>query len=219
MEGIGRKGPASRMLRDAGKLKESSVAMEGISELKELAKKARVYGIERMLEVDFSLVRGLDYYTGPIFEISIESGRDLGSVAGGGRYDNLVELYGGKWTPAVGISLGIERIYEIMEEEGMLREQPGTRTEMFIVSVDDSVRDAALRLAQELRSSFVNVETDLMRRDMKKQLKHVNSSGIPYAVIVGPAEVKKGRFTVKDMKSGKEVGMTAKQLVKKWGKC
>lgn len=218
MKGIGKKGPASRMLKEVKELKESSTAMEGISELRELVKKAKAYGIEKMIEVDLSLVRGLDYYTGPIFEISIGSERNLGSVAGGGRYDSLVELYGGKWTPAVGISLGIERIYEIMEEQGMFSHQHKTRTEMFMVTVDDSMREPAIRLAQELRASFVNVETDLMNRDMKKQLKHVNSSGIPFAVIVGPAEMKKGRFTIKDMRSGKEVGMTAKQLVKKFGK-
>ena len=217
MDAIALKGSPSKMLKKGQDIEESSIAAEGMSELRELVRKAKIYGIEKMIEIDFSMVRGLDYYTGPIFEISIKSERNLGSVAGGGRYDNLIELYEGKWTPAVGISLGIERIYEIMEEEGMFS-QPRTRTEMFIVSVDDSTRDAALRIAQELRASFVNVETDLMGRDMRKQLKHANSAGIPYAVIVGPAELKKKRFTIKDMKSGKEVGMSVQQIVKKFGK-
>jgi histidyl-tRNA synthetase len=167
--------------------------------------------------VDFSMVRGLDYYTGPIFEIAVESKKNVGSVGGGGRYDNLVELYGGKWTPAVGISLGIERIFEIMESEGMFS-QPRTRTEVFLVTVDDTCRDEAIRIAQEMRASFMNVETDLMGRDMKKQLAYVNAQGIPFAVIVGPAEMKAKRFTVKDMKSGKEVGMTVKQIIKRLGK-
>ncbi len=217
MKFITDKGAASKMLKKRPDIEESTTAKQGMDELRELVRRAKVYGIEKMLEVDFSLVRGLDYYTGPIFEISIQSEKQVGSVAGGGRYDNLIELYGGKWTPAVGISLGIERIYEIMVSEGMFS-QNKTRTELLVVAVDETTRDPALRLAQELRARFANVETDLMARDMKKQLKYANSQGIPFAVIVGPAELKKNRFTVKDMKSGKEVGMSKEQLLKKFGK-
>lgn len=217
MEAVGNRGPPSRMLKDRPEVESSTAAQEGVDELIEVVRRCKVYGMEKMIEVDFSLVRGLDYYTGPIFEISVESEKDLGSVAGGGRYNNLVELYGGKWTPAVGISLGIERIYELMESGGMF-EEPGTRTEIFVVAVDAPSRDDALRLAQELRAAFANVETDLMGRDMKKQLKYVNSQGIPIAIFVGPAEIRKGIFTVRNMKDGKEAGMTAKQVVKRFGK-
>jgi histidyl-tRNA synthetase len=217
MKAIERRGSPSSMLKDRPDIGASTVADQGLKELRELVEKCKDYGIGKFLEIDFSLVRGLDYYTGPIFEVSIGKGDNMGSVAGGGRYDNLIELYGGKWTPAVGISFGIERIYEIMGSEGMFK-QPGTRTEVFVVSVNESVRRDALRVAQELRSKFANAEIDLMGRDMKKQLDYVNSQGIPFAVFVGPAELKKGRFTVRDMKSGKEAGLTLAQMLKRFGK-
>jgi histidyl-tRNA synthetase len=217
MKAMERSGSPSVMLKGKPEIDGSTLAKEGLDELKEIVDKCKVYGVDNLLEIDFSLVRGLDYYTGPIFEIFIESEKNIGSVAGGGRYDYLIELYGGKWTPAVGISLGIERIYEIMEAEKMFT-HPRIRTEIFIVSVDDSVRKDAIRLAQELRSRFANVETDLMGRDMKRQLEYVNAQGIPFAVFVGIHELKKGRFTVRDMKTGKQAGMTIPLMLKKFGK-
>jgi histidyl-tRNA synthetase len=217
MKAIKRKGSPSSMLKGRPEIEASTIADQGRDELVELVKKCKIYGIEKFIEIDFSLVRGLDYYTGPIFEISIESGKGLGSVAGGGRYDNLVELYGGRWTPAVGISLGIERLYEIMHSQDMFQ-HPRSRTEIFVVAVDDSVRNQAIRVAQQLRAKFANAETDLMGRDVRKQLAYVNSHEIPFALFVGPAEIKRGRFTIKDMKSGKERGLGLAQIVKKFGK-
>jgi histidyl-tRNA synthetase len=217
MKAIERRGTPASILKGTSEVECSTVADQGLDELRELVEKCGVYGIKRFIEIDFSLVRGLDYYTGPIFEISIGEGRNLGSVAGGGRYDNLIELYGGKWTPATGISLGIERIFELMESGGMFK-QPRTRSEVFVVAVDDLVRRDAVRLAQELRAKFANVETDLMGRDMKRQLAYANSQGIPFAVLVGPRELKRGRFTVREMKSGKQAGMTIPQMLKRFGK-
>lgn len=218
LDAIGRKGPPSSMLKGLPEIEQSTTAEEGADELKKIVRRCQAYGIGKFIEIDFSLVRGLDYYTGPIFEISIESKKDLGSAAGGGRYDNLTELYGGKWTPAVGISLGIERIYELMESQGMFSHQPATRTELFIVSVDEDSRKEAISIAQKLRDKFVNTETDLMGRDIKKQLNYVNSRSIPFALFVGPHELKKGRFTLKDMKSGKERGLTLPQLIRNFSK-
>lgn len=217
MKAIGKKGSSSGMLGKSSELEKSSAAKEGIEELKELVGKCAVYGIGKYLEIDFSLVRGLDYYTGPIFEIFIKGWENIGSVASGGRYDSLIELYGGKWSPAVGISMGIDRIYEIMQKDNMFN-RPKTRTEIFVVAVDDSVRDETVRLAQELRKKFANVETDLMGRDMKKQMAYINSQGIPYAVFVGPKELKKGRFTVRDMKDGKQGSANLALLIKRFGR-
>jgi histidyl-tRNA synthetase len=217
MKALERRGPPQVMLKGRPETEASTAADQGLNELRELVEKCRAYGIGRFLEIDFSLVRGLDYYTGPIFEISVEAGKNVGSVAGGGRYDNLIELYGGKWTPAVGISLGIDRIYEIMESEGMFT-HPMSRSEVFVVAVNDSVRPDAVRVAQKLRARFANAETDLMGRDIRRQLEYADAQGIPFAVFVGPEELKKGRFTVRDMKKGREAGLTLAQMAKRFGK-
>ncbi|MBW1839683.1 MAG: ATP phosphoribosyltransferase regulatory subunit, partial [Deltaproteobacteria bacterium] len=178
---------------------------------------AKAYGIDSFIEVDFSLVRGLDYYTGHVFEISIESEKEVGSVSGGGRYDNLIEMYGGRWTPAIGISLGVERIFEIMESEGMFAGQPKRKTEFFVVAVDDDCRAEAIRVAEELRTAYMDTETDLMGRDMKRQLEYADKTGIPYVVIVGEKEMKTKKYGFKDLRSGKQASMTTKEIIKHFG--
>jgi histidyl-tRNA synthetase len=185
------------------RLKGIAIAQEGIRELEEITTLSSSYGFSTKLVVDFSLVRGLDYYTGPIFEISVKKGRNVGSVAGGGRYDDLVALYGGKKTPATGISLGIERIYEIMKAGGMFPESPKSAP-VFVISVKDETRKKALEVARKLRDEGLSVETDVMGRNIGKQLEYAGKKGAPYAIIVGPKELKAKKYVLRNMKSGKE---------------
>jgi len=215
MEFIERRGKPKSVMSRGLDVFTTTVGDQGREELMGIVEKAKVYGIDKFIEIDFSLVRGLDYYTGPIFEMSIESG-NLGSVAGGGRYDNLIEMYGGRWTPATGFSFGIERIFEIMESEGMFT-QPGTKTDFFVVSVDDDCREEAIRVAEQMRAAYMNVETDLMGRDMKRQLEYASKSGIPFVVIVGEKEIKSKRFGFKDMRSGRQASMRIEQITKHFG--
>jgi len=215
MEFIERRGKPKSVMSRGLDVFTTTVGDQGREELMGIVEKAKVYGIDKFIEIDFSLVRGLDYYTGPIFEMSIESG-NLGSVAGGGRYDNLIEMYGGRWTPATGFSFGIERIFEIMESEGMFT-QPGTKTDFFVVSVDDDCREEAIRVAEQMRAAYMNVETDLMGRDMKRQLEYASKSGIPFVVIVGEKEIKSKRFGFKDMRSGKQASMRIEQITNHFG--
>jgi histidyl-tRNA synthetase len=195
------------------KLKAFTSGEEGIAELEEILKNAHVYGISDRVVIDFSLVRGLDYYTGPIFEISVEAGKNVGSVAGGGRYDNLVELYGGKWTPATGISLGIERIYEIMESEKMFK-VPSTKTRVFVVSVDRKAEKHAILTAQALRNNGINAQVDVMGRKMSKQLEYVDNAKIPFALFIGEKEFKESLFTLKNMKTGKQGKLSLEDVIK-----
>ncbi len=212
LELISIKGTPEMVLSKAKKLlKGIKIADDGLSELSEIIEKSKVYGISDKVTIDFSLVRGLDYYTGPIYEIAIKSKTVVGSVAGGGRYDKLIELYGGKPTPATGFSLGVERLYEIMKNEGMLK-TPKTCTKIFIVAVNEKVRDEAIKIAEKLRKRGIEAETDLMGRDLRKQLEYTNSSGIPYALFVGEKELEAKKFTLRDMKTGKENKIQGEQI-------
>lgn len=206
---LGKKGTPD--ILETEQFPENRNVKEGILELKEIVSFSKVYGIKN-LEIDFSLVRGLDYYTGPIFEIVIpETG--MGSIAGGGRYDNLIELYGGRPTPAVGISLGIERLYEIMVSKNMLPFIK-TKTEIFVARVDQRFKEKVLEVAEKLRSFGFRVQTDLMNRDLKKQLEFANKIEIPYVLFVGEREVKTGNFRIKRMKDGKETEGNIKEIIK-----
>ena len=176
---------------------------EGIKELRGLIEFCEMMGVKN-LEIDLSLARGLEYYTGPVFEVYLKDSKITSSVAGGGRYDKMIGMYlGGKKNyPATGVSFGIEPIYEAMKLSEKI-ESVKTTTEAFIIPIGKNLPDA-LKLSASLRESEINTEIDLMQRSISKNLNYANSLGIPYVVFIGDKEVEEGRFTVRDMKSGEE---------------
>lgn len=196
-------GKPEGIIKKARKMLEGfSEAEEGLEELEEIVNLSKSYGTAEKIIIDFSLVRGLDYYTGPIFEISVKAKKEIGSVAGCGRYDNLIELYGGTPTPATGGSFGIERIYEIMSAEGMFKGLPNSKTRVFVAVARDEpgLRKEAIGTAQKLRAAGIPAETDLMGRKLKQCFEYAEKLGIPYMIIIGEKELKSGRLTLRDMK-------------------
>jgi len=198
-------------LENQKSLIKSAVGYEGRKEIDELMKFAKMYGIEKMINIDFTLARGLDYYTGPIFEIEIKDYEKYGSVAGGGRYDKLIETFGGRPTAATGISLGIERIMEIMDEEKMFKLEK-TQTKVFIANVDEKVKSDAIKIANELRENGINCQIDLMNRNLGKQLEYADSVGIPFIILIGKEELKKKTVKIKDMKKRKEITVKINEI-------
>ena len=184
---------------------------KGIAELKELIAYLKKMNIKPKFRIDFSLARGLDYYTGPIFEVFAEEG--IGSIAGGGRYDKMIGVFSGKDVPAVGISLGIERVIEVMKERKMIKPVK-TKTKVFVASVDDAVRGNVMETVQELRSNGIAADFDLRGRGLGKQLEYVNGLGIPYAVIIGKKELLIKKLKVRDMAKGEEKEVRMSELVK-----
>ena len=174
--------------------------LEGAKELKEIISYLKKMKLDSKVKIDLSLARGLDYYTGPIFEVFAEEG--IGSVAGGGRYDRMIGLFLKRDVPATGISLGIERIIEVMKERKMA-EEIKNKTKIFVIAVNDNVRDKVLEIVQMLRKTMT-VDYDLRFRNLSKQLEYVNSLGIPFAIIVGEKELKKNSVKIRNMKTGKE---------------
>jgi len=146
---------------------------------------------------DVSLARGLEYYTGNVFEISITEGP---SVGGGGRYDKLIELYGGTPTPAVGISFGIDRLLDSLEQALVI----GANSDLFIAPISDECAGAAASLAMRLRKARIAVEIDVMQRNVKKNLEYVNRKGISFFAVLGENEMKSGKIKVKDMGRSEE---------------
>lgn len=192
-------------------VKDNPKGREGIEELKQIFEFSKLYGIAELLILDFGLARGLDYYTGPIFEIEME-GEKIGSLAGGGRYDNLIELYGGKPTPATGISLGVERIIEIMKRKKIV-ELPKTRIKVFVANVSKEVRAEVIRVAGILRNEGIPTQTDLMNRSLTKQLEYADSLGIPFVLIVGMKELQTKKFKLRDMRKKIEKELEIEEIV------
>jgi histidyl-tRNA synthetase len=192
-------------------LKGTRMGEEGVKELEEIMRFSKAYGIDKYIRVDPCMARGLDYYTGPIFETYIRGMEDVGSVLAGGRYDKLISVYGGPDTPATGISFGVERLLEIMKERKMLPDRQ-TSTKIFVVSVKDDYRQDAANVAAELRKTGLNVETDIMGRNMRKQMEFASKCGIPFVLFVGEQELKDRKFTLRDMGSGKEQKVALKGI-------
>jgi histidyl-tRNA synthetase len=161
------------------------------------------------IEVDLFLVRGLGYYTGPVYEISLHE--DIGTVIAGGRYDSLLGVYGTPM-PAVGISVGIERLVTLISERG--RGKKRTDSTVLVAAVKPEFYGNALELAARLRSAGIPCETDLNERNLRKQFEYANALSIPYVAILGEREVKGGLITLREMGSGKEQQMAFEEALK-----
>lgn len=185
---------------------------EGFKELAEIISNLELYKCSEYVVVDLSLARGLDYYTGPIFEILAETNVDVGSVAGGGRYDNLIELLGGPPIPATGISLGIDRLVEVLSDANLLP-TARTLTQVFIAHTNPSLKKEVIAVAEKLRSEGIRVEVDIMGRKLDRQLKYADVKGIPYVVILGPQEVERGVYRLRDMNAREERLVNLQELV------
>jgi len=154
-------------------------------------------------ELDKHLVRGLDYYTRTVFEFSHPYLGAQDALGGGGRYDGLVELLGGKTTPAVGVAIGIERVIEAMKKIGAFPEANDFPL-VYVVVVDNEDRDMGFKIMMELRRSKVRSEMDWLRRSIKAQMREANRISADYVLFIGKDEIEKKVYKIRNMKTGKE---------------
>ena len=212
------RGPADEILADLrGTLGEIPLAATGIAELEEVIGHLDALDVPaHAYQVDLSLARGLAYYTGPIFETEVGqlvNGRPIGSVTGGGRYDELLGMFTSRGQPATGTTLGIERLIDVLEELGGA-EGGATRTitDVLVTVFDrDHLKDS-LALAASLRRAGINTELPLETRRLGAQLRQANQRGIPWAVFLGPDEVAAGQATIRDMRSGDQTTLPQTEI-------
>ncbi len=181
------------------------ISEDGVKELEEILSLC-----DFPVEVDLSMVRGLGYYTGPVFEIKLSD--EIGTVMAGGRYDELLAIYG-RGDYATGISVGIERLITLVME----KQKGGKKTysNVFVACATQEFYKDALNLASFFRSRGISAETDLNERNLRKQFDYANSLSVPYTVIVGKRELASGRFTLRDMETGKEESLSREEIAKK----
>ncbi|MEK6978914.1 MAG: histidine--tRNA ligase [Candidatus Micrarchaeota archaeon] len=190
-----------------------NVCPEGVAELREIVSLCDSAGFE--VVVDLAMVRGLGYYTGPVFEIKLSDG--IGTIAGGGRYDKLLGLYG-QPDCAIGISIGIERLITLIKERNAKNNSGGTAktyTKVFVGCVKPEFYNYAAKVAGEFRAAGIATETDLNERNLRKQMDYANSLGMPFFAVVGEREAKENKITLKDMKSGKEDFVFVKDAIER----
>ena len=196
-------------------LNSSKVAMEGIQEIIQFFDYAKSLGV-RMSNIDFdiTLARGLSYYTGIILE-TISNRIRIGSIGGGGRYDNLTGVFGLPDMSGVGFSFGIDRIYDVMQELNLFSNQHLHTTQVLITNFDSNTEKLALTFLSKLRKADIKAEIFPDKLKLKKQLNYANKKDIQFVLMIGSEEFNKGVCTLKEMKTGKQKELTIEEVIDK----
>ena len=199
------KGKPSEVFGDLDGYELNEMATEGLNELKNICKLVDSPSII----IDLSIVRGLAYYSGFVFECQDAQGK-YRALAGGGRYDNLVEQLGGDTTPAVGFAMGYSTLSLLLEELGIMPKK-SIAPDMYCIVIDETVREFANKTIAKLRQKY-KIEIDLMGRKIGKQIEYANSLKVPYVIFIGPDEAKLKKIKIKDMKTGKETLLSPEEV-------
>jgi histidyl-tRNA synthetase len=191
---------------------------ESLGALINIVESAAVLAPDARFVVDFSIARGLDYYTGLIFEISLTNIQGFGSVCSGGRYDGLIGMFSNKPVPAVGASIGLDRLMAALEELKLVKEEKSVARVM-VINFDETLEDDYLELASTLRAAGINTIVGFDSGDMKKQLSYASEKGIRFALIYGTDEKKEGNVTIKDLEKGTQERVVIGDISKKLKVC
>jgi histidyl-tRNA synthetase len=207
-------GPSGDVLSQVEKmLAGNEQGLSGVAKLRELFTWAATAGLpEERVSLDLSIARGLDYYTGTIYETFLTELPGIGSVCSGGRYDNLAGLFTSQKLPGVGASLGLDRLLAAMEELGMLPDA-STPAPVLILLFDAAHTGDYLRIARRLRAAGVDTEVFCDARNIGKQLSYASRKGFKAAVIAGQSEFEQGTWQVKDLQAGQQTTVTEADLV------
>lgn len=186
----------------------------GVSELETVVNLVRSAGVpEEYFSVNFALMRGLDYYTGTVFETVLDNARDIGSVGGGGRYDNLAGYYTKQNLPGVGVSIGLSRLFFALQEKGLISKQKLSISKALIIPMEERFNDNALMIASLLRANNINVQTFFEDTKFKNKIAYADKLNIPFIIIIGEDEVKAGKFTLKNLESREQATISAGDIV------
>lgn len=195
-------------------LQTSETGMKGIEETLYIMNKVAELGVESMVELDLTLARGLNYYTGAIIEVKAADVK-IGSICGGGRYDNLTGIFGMDGTSGVGISFGADRIYDVLNELDLFPENKELSTMVFFVNFGEEEEKYTLRVLQKVRKAGINAELFPTADKMKKQMNYADKKNIPFVVIIGQDEIEKDVLSVKNMKTGEQEEMRLTDFIMK----
>ncbi len=197
-------------------LSSSEEGLKGISELQFISNATNELGLQIAdLELDVTLARGLNYYTGAIFEVAAPETVKMGSIGGGGRYDDLTGIFGMKNVSGVGISFGLDRIYLVLEALNLFPETVDKNVDILFINFGDKEALFSLKAIKTLRAHGVNAELYPDASKMKKQMNHANKRHIPFVVLVGEEEVNSNSYTLKNMSTSEQLNLSMDALISK----
>jgi hypothetical protein len=199
-------------------LSDSQAGLNGISEIERIFNYLEVLtnqtplSVKQNLELDITLARGLNYYTGAIFEVKTNEVA-MGSIGGGGRYDDLTGMFGLSDLTGVGISFGADRIYDVLEELNLFPESTSESTKVLLSNFDEQAELYALPLLQKLRTAGISAEIYPSSSKLKKQMTYADDKNIPFVILIGSDEMESGLLTLKNMKSGEQQKLSSEQII------
>ncbi|NMA86820.1 MAG: histidine--tRNA ligase [Tissierellia bacterium] len=192
----------------------NEIFIEGLKELEAVNEYISFFGVpSENYMIDLTIARGLDYYTGTVYETFLDDYPNLGSICSGGRYDNLAEYYTRQSLPGVGISIGLTRLFYQLNEANLINVGDDSLTKVVIIPMEDCI-EKSLEVASELRRNGINTQVYAEQGKMGKKFGYVDKLNIPYSIIIGPEEIKKSEYSLRNMKSGEQELFTMEELLK-----
>jgi len=186
----------------------------GVDELSKVSEAIAMFGIpKRCYSIDLAIARGLDYYTGTVYETILNDYPEVGSICSGGRFDNLAEYYTDKKLPGVGISIGLTRLFYKLKEAGLIKSGRATLSEVLIIQMDEKFISESLAVATQLRKSGINAEIYFDSEKIGKQFKYASRLKIPFVIIIGETEVKENKVSLKTMSTGEQKMMFLEEVI------
>lgn len=193
-------------------LESSEVGLKGVEETRFILDTLNSVGLNNEIQLDLTLARGLNYYTGAIFEVKALD-TSMGSITGGGRYDNLTGIFGMPGLSGVGISFGADRIYDVLNTLELYPKEMLSSTQVLFINFGEKETAYCLPFIAEIRKNGIRAEIFSDKAKMKRQMNYANAKNIPYVVFAGEDEIEKGKLMLKDMQSGEQKLVTAKELI------
>lgn len=190
----------------------SKIGLKGVAEIKKLFGYLDNLQLNTEVELDLTLARGLNYYTGAIFEVKAKDA-EMGSICGGGRYDDLTGIFGLPNVSGVGVSFGAERIYDVLLQANLFPEHSAETTKVLFVNFGEREEAYSLPVLSEIRKAGINAEIFPDSAKMQKQMTYANRKNIPFVVLAGESEMQTGKFTLKNMTSGEQTSVTPQELI------
>ena len=191
--------------------------IQGLNEIKDVVKYVRLFGVpEDNFNVDLTIARGLDYYTGTVYETFLDDYREIGSVCSGGRYDNLAEFYTDRKLPGVGVSIGLTRLFYKLNELNIVKEEEQSISKILVVSMDEKYQNKALETADALRKAGINTDVYLEDKKIKAKFKYADKLKIPYVAVIGENEEEHGTVSLKNMVSGEQEELTEEEVIERF---
>lgn len=195
-------------------LEKSETGLKGVAELRKVFSHIESLKVETEVELDLTLARGLNYYTGAIFEVKAKDA-EIGSITGGGRYDDLTGIFGLKDVSGVGISFGADRIFDVMEQLDLFPKDTTTSTKVMFVNFGEQEEIFCLPILANLRKAGISAELFPDSVKMKKQMNYANKKNIPFVVMVGETEMQENLLSLKDMTTGEQTKLSPEELIEK----